>query len=78
MSLHADDLATRLETFTIAREEMGRAEEPADVAVLGVAAASEGVAAFEAAGATWWLESLSPMRGSVAELEAIVRAGPPR
>jgi hypothetical protein len=34
--------------------------------------------AFGEAGATWWLESLSPMRGSVDDLEAIVRSGPPR
>jgi hypothetical protein len=28
-------------------------------------------------GAIWWLESLSPMRGSVDELLGIVAAGPP-
>jgi len=33
---------------------------------------------FERAGATWWLESVSPMRGSFADLRAIAEAGPPR
>jgi alkanesulfonate monooxygenase SsuD/methylene tetrahydromethanopterin reductase-like flavin-dependent oxidoreductase (luciferase family) len=78
MALGADDLASRLGTFRTARQELGREGEPADVAVLGVAGVAHRSAAFEAAGATWWLESLSPMRGSVDELESIVRAGPPR
>jgi len=61
------------------REVLGRAGEPFDVAVLGIAGL-DGITAgdFGRAGATWWLESLSPMRGSVEELEAIVRDGPPR
>jgi hypothetical protein len=33
---------------------------------------------YAEAGATWWLESLSPMRGSLDVLLAIVSAGPPR
>lgn len=78
MALSSKDLAARLETFRTAREGQGRAGEPADVAVLGVSGIADGPAAFGAAGATWWLESLSPMRGSVEELEALVRAGPPR
>jgi hypothetical protein len=78
MALGAHDLAERLAIFRTAREGLGRAGEPADVAVLGVAGTADGPAAFEGAGATWWLESLSPMRGSVEALEAIVRAGPPR
>lgn len=61
------------------REAQGRAGEPFDVAVLGIAGL-DGINAgdFARAGATWWLESLSPMRGSIDELEAIVRDGPPR
>ena len=35
------------------------------------------VRSYAAQGATWWLESLSPMRGSVDELLAIVEGGPP-
>jgi hypothetical protein len=37
----------------------------------------DGIQAYAEAGATWWLESLSPMRGSLDELLAIVEAGPP-
>lgn len=53
--------------------------QPFDIAILGV----DGLGGFSAAsyleaGATWWLESLSPMRGSIGELEAVVRRGPPR
>ena len=50
------------------------------MAVLGISEAAQPQvsAAFADAGATWWLESLSPMRGSVDDLEAIVRSGPPR
>lgn len=61
------------------REDLGLTDAPFDIAVLGV----DGLGGFEAAayvdaGATWWLESLSPMRGDLAELEAIVRGGPAR
>jgi hypothetical protein len=50
------------------------------VAVLGISDAGQPQpsADFGAAGATWWLESLSPLRGSLDDLEAIVRSGPPR
>ncbi len=50
-----------------------------DVAVLGISKPSDPttVAAFADAGATWWLESLSLMRGSPEQLLAIVEAGPP-
>jgi probable F420-dependent oxidoreductase len=43
--------------------------EPGDVDLVG---------AYEAAGATWWLESLSPQRGTPEALLARVAAGPPR
>jgi alkanesulfonate monooxygenase SsuD/methylene tetrahydromethanopterin reductase-like flavin-dependent oxidoreductase (luciferase family) len=33
--------------------------------------------AYEAAGATWWLESIHDMRGSLDEMIARVEAGPP-
>lgn len=63
----------------IERDADGRAGEPFDTAVLGVAGL-DGLSAsdYTDAGATWWLESLSPMRGSLEDLETIVRAGPPR
>jgi hypothetical protein len=54
------------------------AGKPFDAAVLGVAGWGDvSPADFADVGATWWLESLSPMRGSIDDLEAIVRAGPP-
>jgi hypothetical protein len=60
------------------RVSQGTAKEPFDIAVLGVAGLNDHAAAdYGTAGATWWLESLSPMRGSVDELERIVGAGPP-
>jgi len=58
----------------------GRADAPFDIALFGFSDPSETetVAAFGAAGATWWLESLSPLRGSFEELLARVEAGPPQ
>jgi alkanesulfonate monooxygenase SsuD/methylene tetrahydromethanopterin reductase-like flavin-dependent oxidoreductase (luciferase family) len=80
MSLAPEAFADLVAIATAERQALGRAGEPFDVAVLGL---SEGAherasVAFGDAGATWWLESLSPMRGSVDDLEAIVRSGPPR
>jgi alkanesulfonate monooxygenase SsuD/methylene tetrahydromethanopterin reductase-like flavin-dependent oxidoreductase (luciferase family) len=62
------------------RTALGRQGEPFDVAVFGISdpGGSDLVMTYAERGATWWLESLSPMRGTVAELEAIVAAGPPR
>jgi hypothetical protein len=63
------------------RARLGRGDAPFDVAVFGFAAPQDGPAVVDAyaeAGATWWLESLSPMRGSLDELTAIVEAGPPQ
>ncbi len=68
--------AARLQTE---REAAGLGQQPYDIAVLGSTATDgAGPQEYAAAGASWWLESLSPMRGSIDELEAIVRAGPPR
>jgi alkanesulfonate monooxygenase SsuD/methylene tetrahydromethanopterin reductase-like flavin-dependent oxidoreductase (luciferase family) len=78
MAMTPDVLAARVEIAGAARQALGRAGKPYDVAVLGLTGGSGEVAAFEQAGATWWLESLSPMRGSLDELLAIVRGGPPR
>jgi alkanesulfonate monooxygenase SsuD/methylene tetrahydromethanopterin reductase-like flavin-dependent oxidoreductase (luciferase family) len=80
MNLAPEAFADLVAIATAERQALGRAGEPFDVAVLGL---SEGAherasVAFGEAGATWWLESLSPMRGSVDDLEAIVRSGPPR
>ena len=79
MSMTPADLARQVSIAVDEREARGIAGEPFDVAVLGVAGL-DGASPndYSDAGATWWLESLSPMRGSVDELEAVVLAGPPR
>ena len=68
MTLSPDDVARG-----IAR--IGR-EGNFDVAVLGQNDAAD-PAAYEAAGATWWLENVHDRRGSLAEMVALVEAGPP-
>ena len=55
--------------------QIGR-DEDFDVAVLGQSDRGD-PAAYERAGATWWLENLHDMRGSVDEVLALVTAGPP-
>ena len=78
IDLTPDDLAGRIATVAAERSAAGRAAEPYDIAVLGSSAvAGPSAGEYIAAGATWWLESLSPMRGTVDELEAVVRDGPP-
>lgn len=69
-------MVTRLEAE---RATAGRAGAPFDIAVFGLSepSAADAVAAFGAAGATWWLESLSPLRGSIEALLARIEAGPP-
>lgn len=48
-----------------------------DVAVLGQSDLGD-PAAYSQAGATWWLENVHDMRGTVDEMERLVGAGPPR
>jgi hypothetical protein len=62
------------------RTALGREADPFDVAVFGFNDAGDAalVQSYADLGATWWLESLSPMRGSLDELMAVVEAGPPR
>jgi alkanesulfonate monooxygenase SsuD/methylene tetrahydromethanopterin reductase-like flavin-dependent oxidoreductase (luciferase family) len=62
------------------REAQARGNDGFDIAILGISEPGDRSTseAFGQAGATWWLESLSPMRGSLDDLEAIVRRGPPR
>jgi hypothetical protein len=80
MVLESERLAEMVRTIRAERSARGRADEPFDVAVFGFTGSDGGAVteAFAAAGATWWLESLSPMRGSIEALTAIVEAGPPR
>ena len=71
-------LAERLEVVRATRLEAGL-DGPFDVAVFGIAGVGGfSPADYEAVGATWWLESVSPLRGSVADVLAIATAGPAR
>lgn len=80
MKLTPDAFGEMVGRVNAERELAGRASAVFDIAVLALSQpdGAEQVRAFVEAGATWWLESLSPMRGSVGDLLSIVRAGPPR
>jgi probable F420-dependent oxidoreductase len=69
MTLSADDVAR-----SVAR--IGRGDD-FTVAVLGQSDRGD-PAAYEQAGATWWLENVHDMRGSIEEVLALVGAGPRR
>jgi alkanesulfonate monooxygenase SsuD/methylene tetrahydromethanopterin reductase-like flavin-dependent oxidoreductase (luciferase family) len=79
MKLGPADIGAVAERIALQRAAFGRAAEPFDVAVFGYSEPEqpELVPAFGAAGATWWLESLSLMRGPLDELLTRVEAGPP-
>jgi alkanesulfonate monooxygenase SsuD/methylene tetrahydromethanopterin reductase-like flavin-dependent oxidoreductase (luciferase family) len=81
LSLPAAGLAPLIVAVHAERERLGRAEEPFDVALFAFSAAGptgvDLVRGYEAVGVTWWLESLSPMRGPVDALLARIEAGPP-
>jgi probable F420-dependent oxidoreductase len=68
MTLSPDDVARSI-------ERIGRSDD-FDVAVLGQSDRGD-AAAYERAGATWWLENLHDMRGSVEDVLRHVQAGPP-
>lgn len=68
MTLNPDDVERSIATI-------GRGAA-FDVAVLGDSARAD-PAAYERAGATWWLESIHDRRGSLASMLGVVRAGPP-
>jgi probable F420-dependent oxidoreductase len=67
MTLTPDDVARNI-------EQIGR-EEGFEVAVLGQSDRGD-PAAYERAGATWWLENIHDMRGSIDDVLALVNAGP--
>jgi hypothetical protein len=67
MTLSPDDIARSI-------EQIGR-EDDFDVAVLGQSDRGN-PAAYEQAGATWWLENVHDMRGSLDEVLKLVSAGP--
>jgi alkanesulfonate monooxygenase SsuD/methylene tetrahydromethanopterin reductase-like flavin-dependent oxidoreductase (luciferase family) len=79
MTLTAPAFAALVARLGDERAAIERAGEPFDIAVFGRSAPSEAalVSAFGTAGATWWLESLAPLRGPMDELLARVEAGPP-
>jgi alkanesulfonate monooxygenase SsuD/methylene tetrahydromethanopterin reductase-like flavin-dependent oxidoreductase (luciferase family) len=78
MVLDPHDLRSMVARIESERRSLGREGRAFDVAVLGLDHPAGSARAFAAAGATWWLESLSPMRGRLDELETVVRRGPPR
>ena len=53
---------------------------PFEVAIDGYSEAGDPALprAYQAAGATWWLESIHGMRGTLGEMVARVKAGPPK
>jgi alkanesulfonate monooxygenase SsuD/methylene tetrahydromethanopterin reductase-like flavin-dependent oxidoreductase (luciferase family) len=82
IELEPDGLAEMVADVRAERERLGLAAEPFEVALFAWSdagpAGAEVVAGYERAGATWWLESLSGMRGPLDELLARIEAGPPR
>jgi alkanesulfonate monooxygenase SsuD/methylene tetrahydromethanopterin reductase-like flavin-dependent oxidoreductase (luciferase family) len=80
MVLDPADFGRMVEAVRGHRAEIGRSDPPFDVAVFGQTEPGDRAtpATFAAHGATWWLESLSLMRGPIDALMAVVEAGPPR
>lgn len=79
MEMTPADLQSKAGLALDERSSLGKAGGPFDIAVLGLLGeAGVPPSEWQAAGATWWLESLSPMRGSLEHLVSLVRAGPPR
>jgi alkanesulfonate monooxygenase SsuD/methylene tetrahydromethanopterin reductase-like flavin-dependent oxidoreductase (luciferase family) len=80
MALSPEVFGEKVERVQAERAAIGRQDEPFDVAVFGFADPGDAplVASYAEHGATWWLESLSPMRGPIKDLVDIVEAGPPR
>jgi probable F420-dependent oxidoreductase len=69
MTLSPDDVSRRI-------EEIGR-DDDFTVAVLGQSDRGE-PAAYERAGAHWWLENVHDQRGSIDDVLSLVGLGPPR
>jgi alkanesulfonate monooxygenase SsuD/methylene tetrahydromethanopterin reductase-like flavin-dependent oxidoreductase (luciferase family) len=79
MAMPPHELAGWVSMIRDEREAAGLAQASFDVAVFGQAGLGGFEPAdYEAAGATWWLENVSPMRGSVADITRLVEKGPPR
>lgn len=80
MALSAAAFGEMVDRVHAERASIGLRGAPFDVSVFGFSdpGGAELVRSYADHGATWWLESLSPMRGSVDALHAVVEAGPPR
>jgi alkanesulfonate monooxygenase SsuD/methylene tetrahydromethanopterin reductase-like flavin-dependent oxidoreductase (luciferase family) len=79
LGMTPSDLAEKLAMAHTTRRDAGLGDAPFDVAVFGHAGLGGFTPAdYEAVGATWWLESVTPQRGTPDDLEAIAAAGPPR
>jgi alkanesulfonate monooxygenase SsuD/methylene tetrahydromethanopterin reductase-like flavin-dependent oxidoreductase (luciferase family) len=80
MALSPDGFGELVTRVHAERAALGRDANPFDIAVFGFSDRADAglVEAYAERGATWWLESLSPMRGTVDDLVAIAEAGPPR
>jgi hypothetical protein len=72
-------VAARVERVRTERASHG-VDGPFDISLLARSdmVAPGQVQAFADAGVTWWLESLSPMRGSLDDLRRVIEAGPRR
>lgn len=71
MTVTPGELAERI-------KRLGPPSDDFDVALTGVSAPGDGrPTAYAEAGATWWLESVHGLRGSLDEMTALVAAGPP-
>jgi alkanesulfonate monooxygenase SsuD/methylene tetrahydromethanopterin reductase-like flavin-dependent oxidoreductase (luciferase family) len=75
MNRSPQDLANKITLLRQLREQ----QEPFNVAVTGCSTPYQGSLAldFSAAGATWWVERLHGLRGSLSDLMQRAAAGPP-
>ena len=80
MAYSPADVVDAVRRIDAERAAIDRADAPFEVGLYGLTDAGdrELAAAYGAAGVTWWVESLSPTRGTNDELLARVEAGPPR
>jgi probable F420-dependent oxidoreductase len=64
--------------ITVTLQQQRTSHEPFEVALQGVTnpGQAEKILPYQQAGATWWFESIFPLRGSYAEMMARIQAGP--
>jgi alkanesulfonate monooxygenase SsuD/methylene tetrahydromethanopterin reductase-like flavin-dependent oxidoreductase (luciferase family) len=78
IALPPDRFAERVATIRAHREQAGNHDLPFDIAVFGSAGLDgSDIEGYAAVGATWWLESYSPMRGTLDQILASIAGGPP-